>query len=53
MRTARGKLTAELRSAKSPTEEQLQRFGAFLARTYQRKVPLRWEEDPSDRKSVV
>ena len=47
MRTARGKLTAELRSAKSPTEEQLQRFGAFLARTYQRKVPLRWEEDPS------
>ena len=47
MRTARGRLTAELRSAKSPTEEQLQRFGSFLARTYQRKVPLRWEQDAS------
>ena len=45
MRTARGKLTAELRSARAPTEEQLQRFGAFLSRTYDRKIPLHWEED--------
>ncbi len=45
MRTARGRLTAELRSAREPTQAQLQRFSDFLARTYQRKVPLRWEQD--------
>ncbi|MDE7221004.1 MAG: F0F1 ATP synthase subunit alpha [Oscillospiraceae bacterium] len=47
MRSARGRLTAELRSAKAPSEAQLQRFGEFLSRTYQRKVPLRWEQDES------
>ena len=45
MRTVRGRMTAELRSAKEPTQEQLQRFSDFLSRTYQRKVPLRWEKD--------
>ena len=45
MRTARGRLTAELRSAREPTQAQLQRFSDFLTRTYQRKVPLRWEQD--------
>ena len=45
MRNARGRLTAELRSAREPTPEQLQRFAAFLSRTYQRKMPLRWEKD--------
>ena len=45
MRTARGLLTAELRSAREPTQAQLQRFSDFLTRTYQRKVPLRWEQD--------
>ena len=45
MRNARGRLTAELRSAREPSEAQLQRFGDFLTRTYQRKVPLRWEKD--------
>ena len=45
MRNARGRLTAELRSAQEPTQEQLQRFAAFLAKTYQRKVPLHWEAD--------
>ena len=45
MRTARGRMTAVLRSAKEPTAQQLQRFSDFLARTYQRKVPLHWEQD--------
>ena len=45
MRTARGRMTAVLRSAKEPTVQQLQRFSDFLARTYQRKVPLHWEQD--------
>ena len=45
MRTDRSRLTAELRSAKEPTQEQLQRFAQFLAQTYERKVPLRWEQD--------
>ena len=45
MRKARGRLTAELRSAKEPTQAQLQRFGDFISRTYQRKVPLHWEKD--------
>ena len=45
MRGARGRLTAELRSAREPTQAQLQRFSDFLTRTYQRKVPLRWEQD--------
>ena len=45
MRTARGRLSAELRSAREPSEAQLQRFSDFLTRTYQRKVPLRWEKD--------
>ena len=47
MRTARGALTAELRSAVKPTEEQLRRFEKFLTGKYKRKVPLRWEEDPA------
>ena len=45
MRESRSRLTAELRSARKPTEEQLQRFERFINRTYKRKVPLRWEED--------
>ncbi|MCI9578093.1 MAG: F0F1 ATP synthase subunit alpha [Oscillibacter sp.] len=47
MRTTRGALTAELRSAVKPTEEQLRRFEKFLTGKYKRKVPLRWEEDPA------
>ena len=47
MRTSRGALSAELRSAVRPTEEQLRRFEKFLADKYKRKVPLRWEEDPA------
>ena len=47
MRNARGRLTAELRSAKEPSQAQLQRFGDFILRTYQRKIPLRWEQDES------
>lgn len=47
MRTARGALTAELRSAVKPTEEQLRRFEKFLTGKYKRKVPLQWEEDPA------
>ena len=47
MRTSRGALAAELRSAVRPTEEQLRRFEKFLADKYKRKVPLRWEEDPA------
>ena len=47
MRSARGRLTAELRSALEPSEAQLHRFGEFLNRTYQRKVPLHWEKDES------
>ena len=46
MRESRSHLTAELRSARKPTDEQLRRFEQFLTRTYKRKVPLRWEEDP-------
>ena len=40
MRDARSRLTALLRSADQPTQEQLQRFEQFLSRTYKRKVPL-------------
>ena len=47
MRSNRGALTAQLRSAVKPTEEQLRRFEKFLAGRYRRKVPLRWEEDPA------
>ena len=45
MRAARGRLTAQLRSADQPTEEQLRRFDEFLSRSYQRKVPIQWEFD--------
>ena len=45
MRTSRSHLSAELRSTQKPTEDQLRRFEQFLARTYKRKVPLRWEQD--------
>ena len=45
MRERRSHLTAELRSAKKPTDEQLRRFEQFLSRTYKRNVPLSWEED--------
>ena len=47
MRTTRGALSAELRSAVKPTEEQLRRFEKFLADKYKRKIPLQWEEDPA------
>ncbi len=47
MRADRSRLTAQLRSAKQPTPEQLRRFGEFLARTYQREVPLNWAMDES------
>ena len=47
MRADRSRLTAELRSACQPTPEQLQRFEAFLTRTYQRDVPLNWALDES------
>ena len=47
MRAARSRLSAQLRSSRQPTEEQLQRFNQFLSRTYKRKVPLRWEFDES------
>ncbi|MCI9551841.1 MAG: F0F1 ATP synthase subunit alpha [Oscillospiraceae bacterium] len=45
MRDARSRLTALLRSADQPTQEQLQRFEQFLSRTYKRKVPLHWDYD--------
>ena len=47
MRASRSHLTAILRSAQAPTEEQLARFTGFLNKTYRREVPLQWEEDPS------
>jgi len=47
MRTARGTLKAELRSATRPTEEQLRRFEKFITEKYKKKVPLRWELDES------
>ena len=47
MRSNRGSLKAELRSAVKPTEEQLRRFEKFLADKYKRKIPLQWEEDPA------
>ena len=47
MRSDRSRLTAELRSSREPSQAQLQRFGDFLQRTYQRKVPLHWEQDES------
>ena len=37
MRSDRGRLTAELRSAQEPTLEQKQRFSEFLAKKYKRK----------------
>ena len=45
MRSNRSRLSAELRSAVRPTDEQLQRFSQFLTKKYQRKVPLHWEQD--------
>ena len=42
MRNNRGHLTAVLRSARQPSKEQVQRFQDFLARNYQRKIPLNW-----------
>ncbi|MCI9120422.1 MAG: F0F1 ATP synthase subunit alpha [Oscillibacter sp.] len=45
MRSARSRVTAVLRSAAQPSEEQLQRFANFLAQKYQRKIPLHWEPD--------
>ena len=47
MRNDRGRLTAELRSAQEPTPEQKRRFTEFLAKKYNRKVPLHWEQDDS------
>ncbi len=47
MRASRSRLTAVLRSARAPTEEQLARFTGFLVKTYRREVPLQWEEDPA------
>ncbi len=45
MRSDRSRLTAELRSAKEPTQEQQRRFAEFLSKKYKRKVPLHWEKD--------
>ena len=45
MRSSRGRMTAELRSAVEPTPEQLRRFEAFLTRKYRRKIPLHWMQD--------
>ena len=47
MRSDRSGLTAELRSAKEPTQDQQRRFAEFLSKKYRRKVPLRWERDDS------
>ena len=47
MRSDRGRLTAELRSAQEPTTDQKRRFSEFLAKKYNRKVPLRWVQDDS------
>ena len=47
MRSDRSRLTAELRSAKEPTQDQQRRFSEFLSKKYKRKVPLRWEQDDS------
>jgi len=47
MRSDRGRLTAELRSAQEPTTEQKGRFNEFLTRKYKRKIPLRWIRDDS------
>ncbi|MCI9156260.1 MAG: F0F1 ATP synthase subunit alpha [Lawsonibacter sp.] len=47
MRNARGSMTATLRSARKPSPEQVQRFQAFLEKTYQREIPLSWEKDES------
>lgn len=47
MRSDRSRLTAQLRSAKEPTQDQQRRFAEFLSKKYKRKVPLRWEEDAS------
>ena len=47
MRSNRSGLTAELRSAQKPTQEQIRRFNLFLTHTYGRAVPLRWEQDDS------
>ena len=45
MRAGRSRLSARLRSARRPSEEQLARFAAFLREKYQRTVPVAWEED--------
>ncbi len=45
MRADRGRLKAILRSAREPSEEQLGRFSRFLAKKYDRKVPITWERD--------
>ena len=47
MRADRGHLNAVLRSGKEPTTQQLERFGDFLEKTYQREVPIHWERDSS------
>ena len=46
MRTSRGALAAELRSAVRPTEEQLRRFEKFLADKYKRKFPSAGRRTP-------
>lgn len=38
-------LSAILRSAALPTEDQKRRFSAFLKRTYHQEIPLIWEAD--------
>ena len=45
MRSDRGRLTAQLYSAREPNTDQKRRFTDFLAQRYGRKVPLRWEKD--------
>ena len=45
MRADRSHLSALLRSAREPTDEQLRRFGAYLEKRYKRTVPVSWEKD--------
>ncbi len=45
MRADRSRLSALLRSAREPTEEQLERFSAYLRERYNREVPVSWERD--------
>ena len=45
IRSERRRLSAVLFSLEKPAAAQLERVSAFLRRTYERDVPLRWERD--------